>query len=232
MEKRNNIIILILTLLVIGVSVVAIYIWMDFTTKTHTLNEEIEKLSNKTINEFNVENATSNKDTSNALGTTDVSSETKVINTKLNIAQKLQNNEYISREMDNMKLKIKDGKVYTLFTSSSIGTGTYKKELNKYYEISNVSGKVIDAVITKIPTSGYPIIVMLMEDGSLQKTKFAQGDDIVCEGKISGYENIIGIEKIEYEEVLNFGDNSVTKLSNKVVAMDKNGNISYLSNLW
>lgn len=75
----------------------------------------------------------------------------------------------------------------------------------------------------KMPTSGYPIFILLMEDGTIQKTKFVQGSDIICDGKIDGFENIERIDEIEIVNNLEFGNEKVVDYSIGVVATDNNG---------
>ena len=142
---------------------------------------------------------------------------------KIDVSKNLQEGVYLSKTFGNIKTKIQDGKAYIAFTSKELGSSEFTKELNKYYEILNVSGNVIDISMIKMPTSGYPIFILLMEDGSIQKTKFVQGSDIICDGKIDGFENIERIDEIEIVNNLEFGNEKVVDYSIGVVATDNNG---------
>lgn len=142
---------------------------------------------------------------------------------KIDVSKNLQEGVYLSKTFGNIKTKIQDGKAYIAFTSKELGSSEFTKELNKYYEILNVSGNVIDISMIKMPTSGYPIFILLMEDGTIQKTKFVQGSDIICDGKIDGFENIERIDEIEIVNNLEFGNEKVVDYSIGVVATDNNG---------
>ena len=144
-------------------------------------------------------------------------------NEKIDVSKNLQEGVYLSKTFGNIKTKIQDGKSYIAFTSKELGSSEFTKELNKYYEILNVSGNVIDISMIKMPTSGYPIFILLMEDGTIQKTKFVQGSDIICDGKIDGFENIERIDEIEIVNNLEFGNEKVVDYSIGVVATDNNG---------
>ncbi len=144
-------------------------------------------------------------------------------NEKIDVSKNLQEGVYLSKTFGNIKTKIQDGKAYIAFTSKELGSSEFTKELNKYYEILNVSGNVIDISMIKMPTSGYPIFILLMEDGTIQKTKFVQGSDIICDGKIDGFENIERIDEIEIVNNLEFGNEKVVDYSIGVVATDNNG---------
>ena len=144
-------------------------------------------------------------------------------NEKIDVSKNLQEGVYLSKTFGNIKTKIQDGKSYIAFTSKDLGSSEFTKELNKYYEILNVSGNVIDISMIKMPTSGYPIFILLMEDGTIQKTKFVQGSDIICDGKIDGFENIERIDEIEIVNNLEFGNEKVVDYSIGVVATDNNG---------
>lgn len=146
-------------------------------------------------------------------------------NEKIDVSKNLQEGVYLSKTFGNIKTKIQDGKSYIAFTSKELGSSEFTKELNKYYEILNVSGNVIDISMIKMPTSGYPIFILLMEDGTIQKTKFVQGSDIICDGKIDGFENIERIDEIEIVNNLEFGNEKVVDYSIGVVATDNNGKI-------
>lgn len=149
--------------------------------------------------------------------------EEKQDNEKIDVSKNLQEGVYLSKTFGNIKTKIQDGKAYIAFTSKELGSSEFTKELNKYYEILNVSGNVIDISMIKMPTSGYPIFILLMEDGTIQKTKFVQGSDIICDGKIDGFENIERIDEIEIVNNLEFGNEKVVDYSIGVVATDNNG---------
>lgn len=144
-------------------------------------------------------------------------------NEKIDVSKNLQEGVYLSKTFGNIKTKIQGGKSYISFTSKELGSSEFTKELNKYYEILNVSGNVIDISMIKMPTSGYPIFILLMEDGTIQKTKFVQGSDIICDGKIDGFENIERIDEIEIVNNLEFGNEKVVDYSIGVVATDNNG---------
>lgn len=142
---------------------------------------------------------------------------------EIDVSKNLEEGVYLSKTFGNIKTKIQDGKAYIAFTSKALGSSEFTKELNKYYEILNVSGNVIDISMIKMPTSGYPIFILLMEDGTIQKTKFVQGSDIICDGKIDGFENIERIDEIEIVNNLEFGNEKVVDYSIGVVATDNNG---------
>lgn len=142
---------------------------------------------------------------------------------KIDVSKNLEEGVYLSKTFGNIKTKIQDGKAYIAFTSKELGSSEFTKELNKYYEILNVSGNVIDISMIKMPTSGYPIFILLMEDGTIQKTKFVQGSDIICDGKIDGFENIERIDEIEIVNNLEFGNEKVVDYSIGVVVTDNNG---------
>ena len=57
----------------------------------------------------------------------------------------------------------------------------------------------------------------------MTKTKFSQGSDIICDGKIDGLENIVRIDEVEIVNKLKFGENVVDSYSTGVVATNKNG---------
>ena len=147
-------------------------------------------------------------------------SEKNVESTESNLQDKIV---YLSKTFENTKTKIQNGKAYVSFTTNELGSGEYTKELNKYYEILNVKGNVIDISRVTIPTSKYPIFILLMDDGTVQKTKFSQGSDIICDGKIDGLENIVRIDEVEIVNKLEFGENVVDSYSTGVVATNKNG---------
>lgn len=141
----------------------------------------------------------------------------------LDISKNLNEGVYLSKTFENTKTKIQNGKAYVSFTTNELGSGEYTKELNKYYEILNVKGNVIDISRVTIPTSKYPIFILLMDDGTVQKTKFSKGSDIICDGKIDGLENIVRIDEVEIVNKLEFGENVVDSYSTGVVATNKNG---------
>lgn len=225
--ERKNIFIVIFVITTIVASCLAIYFAINGSKDIKLLEEKINSLSSKNdipsnIGKNNSESIDNNIQSPNKTDTYDI----------IDISNSLNEDMYLSKKFDNIKTKILNGKAYVAFTTDEIGTSKYGKELNKYYEILNVNGKVIDISVVKIPTSGYPIFVMLMEDGTLQKTKFVEGSDIICNGKIEDYENITRIDDVEIINKLDFGGEIAESYSQSVVATDKYGNTKLIKNLY
>lgn len=211
--ERKNILIIIFVITTIVASCIAVYFCVNGSNQIKVLEEKINNLTT----EIDVSNNEENNVQTYSI---------------INISNNLNDNMYLSKQLGNVKTKIVDGKAYAAFTTNSIGTANYTKELNEYYEILGVNGEVVDISIVEIPTSGYPIFVMLMNDGTLQKTKFVQGSDIVCDGKIEGYENIVRIDAVEVVNTHEFGDSIAKQYSKGIVVTDKEGNTELLKNLY
>lgn len=213
-------------------SCLAIYFAINGSKEIKVLEDKINSFNSKNDISSNIEKDNiQNTNTSNNYE--DVRPSEKIDTSDIiDISKNLNNDMYLSKRFDNVKTKISNGKAYVAFTTDEIGTSKYGKELNKYYEMLNVNSKVIDISILKIPTSGYPIFVMLMEDGTLQKTKFVEGSDIICNGKIEDYENITRIDDVEIINKLDFGGEIAESYSKSVVATDKYGNTKLIKNLY
>lgn len=214
-NNRKNIYISILFVITVIASCLAVYFGLELK------NKKFDNLNN--IKNFNTEN----KVESNKV-------EEKIIEKSalIDVSKNLADNMYLSKQYLNFKTKIINNKAYVAITDNTLGSMSYEKSINEYYEIKGVNGNVVDICITAIPTSGYPIFVMLMEDGTLQKTKFIQGSDIVCDGIIEGYSNIVRIDDVEVKNINNFGGTDIVNYSKSIVATDKDGNTKKVEDLW
>ncbi len=215
-SKRKNVYIVLFVITTIIAGCLAAYFKIMANKEKDELNAKVLELENK-LNTENVSN--------------DVNQTQNTYNI-LDVSKKLNDKYYLCKQMGNVKAKIVDNKAYVAVIEGNLGTNTYTKKLNEYYEIQGVSGKVVDICIEEIPTSKYPIFVLLMEDGTLEATKFVDGDDIVSKGKLDGYENIVRIDNCESVDENKFGDDIVKTYSSSVCATDINGNSKIVGNLY
>ncbi len=219
-SKRKNVYIVIFVITTIIASCLAIYLYI-------TGNSENEKLQAK-INELNSTNIENNDNNVQQNSNNVTDSKFSTIN-----YGNLGNNCYISKSIpilnQGIKVKVENKKAFVAILDDNIGTNEYTKEKGKYYEIQNVNGNVVDIAVLLVPTSSYPIFVLLMEDGTMQKTKIDNGSDIICEGKIDGFENIVGIESCETVSTNDFGGNKVDSYTMGVATVDENGQTKVLN---
>lgn len=130
--------------------------------------------------------------------------------------------QFFSKDFGMLSAKIVDNKVYVAFQKDVIGINLSTKKIGEYFEIIGVNGNVVDICMTEIPTSGYPIFVLLMEDGTLQRTKFVTNDDIVCAGTLEGYTDIVRIDQVT--TISDSPQPGISMYWPGIVATDKDGN--------
>lgn len=136
---------------------------------------------------------------------------------------------YVVKNFPNdISVKIANGKAYVAINRDTIGAGSYEKEVGTYYEIKGISSKVIDVAMIRIPTSGYPIFACLMENGTVEVTKFVENSDIVSNGTIPGYNNIVRIDNVEYFEEQQLDDKTVKIPTIQIAATQKDGTVQIL----
>ena len=193
---RKNIYIIILTITTIITSCIAVYFFV---------------ISKNTSPEIKIEEKT--------VEVEKVVEKAKLIDVSKNLDTSKM---YFSKSYDDLSVKIENNKVYIANNSDVLGVNAYRKKQGQYYEIIGVNGKVVDICMTKIPTSGYPIFVMLMEDGTLQRTKFVTNDDIVCAGTLEEYTDIVRIDQVT--TISDSTEPGISMYWQGIVATDKDGN--------
>jgi len=214
--ERKSIYIVIFVITTIIASCVAVYF-------AGVRNNEINELK-QTVNNLTLQ-LENNKE---------IQAEKMEINISKNV-DNIQNIEaYVIKDDGNVAAKVQNGKAYVkVINSGKISSNVmWKKNLNEFYEIENINGVVVDICTYRYVGSGEYIFILLMEDGTLQKTKISDGSSFICEGKIDGYENIIRIDDVEVKNENQFGDEISVFYSKAVVATDSNGNTELLKGLY
>ncbi len=219
-NKRKNVYIVIFVITTIIASCLAVYFYITGNNENEKLQAKVEELTSKNsdINDNEVQQNINNQENDSASVDSNYST---------NFPSNLGDNCYISKSIPTLnqgiKVKVENNKAYVAILDDNIGTNKYTKEKGKYYEIQNVSGNVVDITVLLVPTSSYPVFVLLMEDGTLQKTKIDSSSDIICDGKVNDFENIVGIESCEIVSTNDFGGNKVDTYSMGVATIDKSG---------
>ena len=195
---RKSIYIVILSITTIIAACFAIYFGV---TKNNSNITEKDKEKNNIISTSD----TQSKNEGNTLEDSDTSSKTETIvqtqivkePTLVDAASNLDSDHYLLIETNDAKLKIKGGNAYVSFTYKKISFNTvWNKELNTYYEIENVPGKVVDGRIYTNVGSGEKTFVLLLEDGTVCRTKYSDGNSVEYIGKIDGCDDIVKIDSV------------------------------------